>query len=162
MQQKKINLYKIEELSKEAKERAINHFHAINVDWEWWDFIYYDAEENLNIKVAAFDVERMTIDHDYIGYAEDSIKTIMRNTGKDTEIYNIAKKYDDIFKSLESKKETIENEIEQKEAELLQEIGEEILCRLRNLYDYNTSPEGIEETISINDYLFTVDGKFFQ
>lgn len=44
-----ITLYKFEELSKEAQEKAINDNCDINTDYEWYDFILEDITENENI-----------------------------------------------------------------------------------------------------------------
>lgn len=37
-----VKLYKFTELSKDAKQKAIEQFHDINVDYSWWEFVYDD------------------------------------------------------------------------------------------------------------------------
>lgn len=40
-----LDIYEFSELSEEAQERAIEKFREHNLDYEWWDFVYYDARE---------------------------------------------------------------------------------------------------------------------
>lgn len=47
MRTETIKLYKFEELSKEAKEKAIEEHSEINTDYEWWDFLLEDFSERL-------------------------------------------------------------------------------------------------------------------
>lgn len=35
-------VYKFNELSQTAKDKAIEKLHDINTDWSWWDFVYED------------------------------------------------------------------------------------------------------------------------
>lgn len=41
----RIKLYKFNELSKEAKQTAIEKLYDINTDYDWWDYTYEDAKE---------------------------------------------------------------------------------------------------------------------
>lgn len=38
-------LYKFEELSEEAKDKAIEKLYDINIDYDWWDSDFYDFKE---------------------------------------------------------------------------------------------------------------------
>lgn len=42
MRTEEIKIYQFSELSEDAKEKAIEQFRDINVDSDWWDFIYSD------------------------------------------------------------------------------------------------------------------------
>jgi len=37
-----INLYSFEELDEKAKQKALQAYHDLNTDYNWWDFIYDD------------------------------------------------------------------------------------------------------------------------
>lgn len=52
-----LKLYKFSELSDEAKQKAIEKFSDINVDYEWWNFVYEDFTEKA--KNAGFDVSKI-------------------------------------------------------------------------------------------------------
>lgn len=57
MKTKTINLYEFDELSEDAKEKALQNLWDINVDHEWWDYIYEDAER-IGLKITGFDIDR--------------------------------------------------------------------------------------------------------
>ena len=57
MRYEKIKVYEFNELSEEAKEKAIEKLWNINVDYEWWDCVYDDAE-NIGLKIKEFDLDR--------------------------------------------------------------------------------------------------------
>ena len=40
----KVNVYKFSELSEQAKEKARNWWREGGLNYEWWDYFYYDAE----------------------------------------------------------------------------------------------------------------------
>jgi len=50
-------VYKYEELTESAKENAIERLSDINVDYEWWDSAYEDAER-IGLKLTGFDTGR--------------------------------------------------------------------------------------------------------
>ncbi len=52
-----ITLYKFEELSEEVKGKVLKEFDDINVDSNWWEYIYGDAEENAKLKITSFDTD---------------------------------------------------------------------------------------------------------
>ncbi len=43
----KVSLYEFDELSEPAKDRAVQHYHNINTDYEWWDSVYEDWKTKL-------------------------------------------------------------------------------------------------------------------
>lgn len=50
-------VYKFEELSEEQKEKVLNNLCNINVDYEWYDSTYEDAER-IGLKITGFDLDR--------------------------------------------------------------------------------------------------------
>ena len=50
-------VFKFEELTEEQKEKTLSKLREINVDHDWWDFIFQDAEE-IGLKITSFDLDR--------------------------------------------------------------------------------------------------------
>ena len=161
----KRKLYKFEELSEEAQEEAIERLYDINVDYEWWNFTYDDAER-IGLKITAFDIDR----GNYIkGKVTEDTRTmaelILKDHGSITDTYKLAHEYLEqlyIWQSYDQEvddygyEEDIPEDIEE---EFIRQLKEEYLSILRKEYEYLTSREAIIETIEANEYEFTVDGK---
>jgi hypothetical protein len=168
-----------DELSPEAKEKALDRLWDINVDDHgWWQFIYDDAED-IGLKITEFNLSRNKIKGTLTESLLDSCKKIRKNHGKDTETFKTAKEYHkryidgfvewraqqedddyDDYTSLEMFDEFCSSD----EAELIendyqQAILEDFLVLLRKEHDYQTSEECIIESIKAWDYTFTENGK---
>jgi hypothetical protein len=143
--------YKYEELSESAKENAVLNLYHINVNHDWWDYIYEDASM-IGCKISEFDLDRgsyckMSLDHE-----ENVLDLILKNHGESSETYKIALAYKDkILDSDGNIDADIANDFKK-------ELEEEYLSILRQNYEYLTSEEAIIETILANDYDFKEDG----
>lgn len=174
--------YSFDELSEEVKDKAVERLWDLNVDYDWWVFIYDDAER-IGIEMKWFDeyynIEKFNANWFHTTIAE----TILKEHGEQCETYKIAKKFlreveipqamHDIFHSLYEKSErhTFEEElldevsdkyadkIEELEEEFLSDLKGEYSAMLRRNYDYLTSREAIIESIKANDYEFTEEGE---
>lgn len=166
----RIKLYKFAELSEEAKKKALQNLSDINVDHNWWEYIYDDAAE-AGLKMTGFD-EAYYCTGFFIESAEASAHKIIDNHGEDCETYKTAQSY------LKKRDETIDtapkdaNGDFEDEGQLddildlfdrrfLRALFECYRILLRNAYDYLTSCESIIETIESNEYEFTADGKLY-
>lgn len=162
------NLYKFEELSDDAKDKAIEKLWDINVDYDWWQWTYDDAEE-IGLKLTGFDLDRGSYcKGDFIDTAEYTAKKIIDNHG-DTccEAYTDAQNY---LKELEAAiaKNLEENadcdypedylDTEEIDDEFLRNLLEDYRILLQKEWDYLTSIEAIIETIEANEYEFDEDG----
>lgn len=99
MKTKEITLYTFDELSDDAKEKALEHFRTVNVDFEWWDAVYDDAERIGAI--LGVEIDRIyfsgfwsqgdgaCFDGSYC-YAKGSCKEIRSYAPLDTELHEIA------------------------------------------------------------------------
>ena len=168
---KTITAYKYEELTEEAKEKALDKFYDINVDHEWWDCTYEDAA-NAGLKIKEFDIGRGS--YCKAEFTEDACFTahkIIDDHGKDCETYKTSidflKERDEIVNTAEKDENgdfVDEYELDQKlndiEEVFLKSISEDYRIMLSKEYDYLTSKEAIEETIKANEYDFTEDGTF--
>jgi len=157
-----INLYKFNELSEEAKDKAIEKLYDINVDFDWWKFTYEDAK-NIGLEITSFDLDRNRhATGVFIFEAKDVINAILSDHGESCETYKTALEYkDQLFTLIKKDAEMddidyeLEDEISDLEDDFLSSLIEDYSIILQNLI----SEEAIIETIEANDYDFTEDGK---
>jgi len=180
-----ITLYKFEELSEEVREAVVEKLWDINVEHDWWDFTYEDAER-VYLKIGGFDIERGSyVNMDFIHNAEDTAREILKEHGESTETYKLAKKfleeneelvkdearYSTLYENSEEDSEEEENyrryreqaedDMEELCTEFLAELEGEYLNMLRGEFEFLTSEEAIIETIKVNDYDFTENGEIY-
>jgi hypothetical protein len=168
-------VFKFEELNDKAKEVAMNHFANINVDDRWYENIYSDAE-NVGIKINGFDIDRGRFCSIVLSNtASDTVDLIIKEHGESCDTYKTAMKHRLAYNALVEKysdgtdKTTVtpeneydfDNEVDTIDDEFKEEIAGDYLTILSNEYDYLTGEESVKETIIINEYYFTRDGRFF-
>ena len=163
----KINLYKFEELSKEAKQIALEKFSDINVNYDWWEFTYDDAE-NVGLKLKNFDLDRNKhATGEFITNAKDCADKILKEHGESCDTHATATNFLNTLKEIEvkyeGKEETSEEETEIEDLEygFLKDILEDYATILQNECEYLQTEKSIIETIEANDYDFTIDGKLY-
>ena len=140
-----VQLYQYDELTEEAKENVLQRLCDINVDYEWWDFIFEDAQ-NIGLEITEFDIYRNEIAGKLIYEPAEVKKAILENHGKMCDTYKYVKGFD------------MRQEID--EYEFKYGLLEEYLSMLEREYDYLTTQESVEETIRINEYEFTESGNW--
>lgn len=186
MQVKTYTVYTFDELSDEQKQKAIEHYYDINVDYDWWEFY----PEDCAIDLKEFDIYRGDIKIDFVESAQDTAKHIIANHGEKSGTYvtsadflkrdtELAARFDaleDAYRAAEEKytedpkrgekldaideeQRDIEEQREQLATEYRTELAEDVLVLLRNEYDYLTGEEAIAETLRANEYEFTEDGR---
>ena len=181
-----IKLYQFNELSEKAQERALEDLRYINVDNDWWfDYIMEEAKE-LCLSIEEFDIYRRECEVVFLYNAEETIKAIKENTEGELlgianeyeqQVNELLKRYSDYDKYQEWLRERdytlddlefedwvleeteYEEDKESVYIEFLKEIEEYYLSMLKSSYDYYVSDEGIIDTIEVNEYEFTEDGK---
>ena len=157
MKTKTINLYEFDELSDQAKQRAIADNCGINVDyWEWYHSVYDDAER-IGLKITGFSFYR----NPYCkGKAIDDVLTmahkIKTEHGFDTPTYELA---DEFIKEYAALDEDIDaGELRDFENEFLKSILEEYSILLQREYKWLMSEEAIVDSLRANEYEFLEDG----
>lgn len=166
-----IKLYEYKELSEEAQGKAIQTMFDINLFYEWWDFIYEDAE-NVQIKISGFDTDRGNyVKLDFMDQPIDTANLILENWGEKstgyTEAQEFKEKFDDLYNKYKDENGVIDNyeydcELEELEEEFKNDLESVFLTMLTNEYEYRYSDEAIIETIEANEYFFTEDGDLFE
>ena len=95
-------VYSFNELSERAQARAIEQLFDINVDHDWWEFVYDDAER-AHLKISHFDIGRSwSIGIQLASPIWESVTAILNEHGKDTTTHTIASKYRDTLNKLKS------------------------------------------------------------
>ena len=169
MRTETIKLYQFPELSEDAKQKVLSQFYDINVSHDWYDSTYEDALQ-VGLKIGAFDIDRGNfISADQTMDAFQSIKSIIENHGKDCDTHILASEWYATFKNayhaidllsaVDGPTQEIEEFIEESENEYFSDLKKEYLSILKKDYEYLTSEEAITETIIINEYEFTENGK---
>jgi len=178
MRIKETKVYPFAELSDDAKETAIQSMADINVNYEWWDCIHEDAA-NVDIKLTEFDIDRGSYccGH-FTENAEDVAESILKEHGESCETYNTAKAFLDEYQEGKAGFETDLDALYPDETpsyeefedtgayddimnEFKRSILEDYRIMLQKQFEYLTSEEAIIETIEVNEYEFTADGKLY-
>jgi hypothetical protein len=168
-------VYSFDELPEDVQEKAIQNLWDINVDFEWWNYTYEDAER-IGLKITEFDLDRQR-------YAKGSFlcspfecaELITKEHGESTSTYQTAKQFlaeredlvlkyscaDDPCRVHEDNEYEFDNECDELDNEFLRSLCEDYSILLQKEYEYLTSEKAIKETIEANEYEFTIDGKIF-
>lgn len=168
---KKTDVFTYDELSEDAKDRAIENLYDINIYDRWFDAVYDDAKM-MGIKIESFDIGRGSYCKGHFTVAaHEAAQNILNNHGDKCETYKTAKSFmeswqpvfDDYMNEDSENYESYESEQEllELEEDFLKSLLEDYRSMLSNEYDYLTSREAIIETIEANEYEFTEDGKLY-
>ena len=165
----RIKLYKFNELSETAKQKAIDEWRNNNYDDSSlaWEQIKDDAKE-IGLKIISLDDNRPN-KGEFMLAANEVAQNILNTHGKDCETYKTASSFMEEWQPVfgnymdESNKDYESQESEEKLMELEDEFLKSLLEDYRIMYntdiEYQNSDEYITETIEVNNYEFTEDGK---
>lgn len=160
-----IKLYKFEELSETAQQKALERYYDININHEWWDWLLAKFE-SYGLRVSEFDTYRRSIDGELTDSLIFTCEQILSNYDGG-EIWSVAnhykKEFDKLQKSLTgSERDIYETEdYEAMEHEFKKELLEDVLAMLQKEEDHLSSEEAIIDTLEANDYDFTEDGTIY-
>ena len=172
MRIRETKVYPFDELSEDAKEKAIEQCAFFNVDYEWWNCIFEDAAQ-VKLKLTEFDLDGGSYCRgNFIEYAKDTADAIIDQHGACCPTHETATEFiEDSAKlyikypfSPDADGEDVneynrEQEQEDLDGEFLKSILEDYRIILQKEYEYLTSETMIIETIKANEYEFTEDGK---
>ena len=172
----KTEVFKFDELSEEAQQAALRELYDLNVDHEWWDCTYEDAER-IGLNIIGFDLYRGTIEGEFAESLEEVCRLISEEHGQSCETYQTAANYLEAYRKVRGSWEEKERALPEDyqsgeefsdtcihddiEAEFLNDLLEDYRIMLSKEYDYRTGEEAIKETIEANDYGFTAEGKLY-
>src|SRR5882672_10782569 len=153
MRIQQLELFTFEELSEQAQKVALNQFQDINVDSQWWEYTYQDAE-NIGLKITSFDIDGRNITGNFIKSVEHTTVQILTNHGENCDTYKTANKFRanililKVKYNLQLDDEDYEGEEEDLCSDYLESLLADYLTILRNEYEYHTSEEQIKESIT--------------
>ncbi len=164
-------VYKFEELSKQAKDKAIEWYqNTDNLDYQFiWDNIKDDAKE-IGLKLISLSDHNKN-EGEFLLAANEVAQNIFNNHGEICETYKTAEKFmkewqpvfNEYMNSDSDEYETLdsENKIQELEEEFLRSLLEDYRIMYNADIDYQNSKGYAIETIIANEYEFTIDGKQF-
>lgn len=147
-------VYPFDELSEDAKEKAIENLASINVDYDWWECTLEDAK-NIGIKITELELDRGSYCRGTVDDAIDTARAILKEHGNTCETWQTAKDFHDAVAKSEEDTEDYESLCE----EFTYSILEDYRIILQKEYEYLMSEAAIIETIKINEYEFTENGQ---
>jgi hypothetical protein len=174
-QLKQVTVYSFDELSEEVQDKVVEKFSDFNVDYDWWDHIYQDADR-IGIEITEFHTYRNKIEGKLTLTLIDSCNAVLSEHDENCDTYKTATEYlEKYMKAYEAWKEntdeedvdtelydfSYEDESNEIEDDYRRAMLEEYLCVLRKEYNYLTSRESIVESIRENEYCFTDEGGLF-
>ena len=165
MRTETITIYKYEELSVEAKERALREYCDINVHHDWFEYVYEEAA-TIGCKISAFNIDRGSYIDMQIDDEIETSQLILKNHGETCGTYKLAKRLlDDVtglglnVNDIELEDEDTEEEFDLLLLEFHENLKEEYLSILRIDYEYLISDEAIADSIIANEYEVAENGK---
>jgi len=152
-------VYSFDELSDKAQARALDYCREFQVDHDWWESMYDDAEE-IGLTIASFDFHRGNI----AGTLDDMPSTISRILayhGPDCATFSDAQ---DCIYALSKMILSEEGEIDEEDYDSIRDefrraLLESYLVKLRREYEYLTSDKSVSEMIQANKYEFDESGR---
>lgn len=151
MKIKTYKVYKFDELSDGAKEKALNEFRNDSFFGEYpWEQTQEDAKD-IGLKLHGTD--RGSMSGDFIGTALECAEKIIKEHGKKCETYKTARKY------LRRLKLKTDEKREAAEHEFLHDILKDYRIMSEKDQEYAYSDEAIKEAIKANEYDFLETGK---
>lgn len=174
-------LYTIDELSGDARDKALSHLWDLNTDYDWWEHIYEDAA-TIGLEITSFDLDRKNITGRLTESLRDCCALIRKHHHKECDTFKTARQYlKEYAKALETWRayeletcpeehegyspsdwlDDFDNleEYEDIEEDFKKALLQDYFSMLRNEYDYQTSEEQVLEAVGANEYLFTEDGE---
>lgn len=169
---KQYDVFPFRELSEDSKQKALEKYYDINVDYECWDFLYDDAQQ-VGLKIEGFDLGRaQDIDMKFTDEPYEVACKIVENHGEQCGTVGTAKAFilahDEIIEQAERDENgdfvdeyAVDQQLDEAEREFLSMIKQDYFSLLNQEYEYRTSEAAIIETFEANEYEFTADGAIF-
>lgn len=158
----RIKIYRFEELTEDAQQKAIENLSHINVDYDWRESTYNDAG-NIGLKLTGFGLDRNKhAEGEFILSANEVAQNIFNNHGAMCDTFKTSEsfmeKWQPVFSAYMETEEG-ENVLQEIEDEYLNDLLSDYATMLQNESEYLQSDEAIKEMILANEYEFTIDGK---
>ena len=173
-------VYSFNELSDDAKKRALNAFRDINVEFDWWDGAYDTIRTagrllGLDIDRIHFDTYLYCIFNADYEYVRGAVKAIQAEFPHATDLHDVARKLQDLQRRHFYSLSCAVTEGRSMNYYRCFRFGEDYECEdlgdiiddfaywawilLCDEYEWLTSDEAVKEAIEANEYEFDEDGE---
>lgn len=191
MREKCKTVYTFDELPEDIQEKVLEAMSDINIDYGWWDFIFYDVKECA--KILGIDIEQIYFSgfsspgdgacfEGTYRYNKGSVKEIKKYAPDDKELHDIAEKLMQEQKKCMYKLEAVVKQrghyshsgctditvssdgyyVDNVELQgILRQFMNWIYWKLEKEYKYLSSRDAIRETIVCNNYEFDSEGNLW-
>jgi hypothetical protein len=156
-----ITAYTFDELSETAKEVALYNNRDINTNYDWYQYVYDDAE-NFGIKITSFDVYYKNITIEFTLDPLDVANNILNECGPTSDLYSFAEVYRSSYNKLDDTGDDTDENLEELASVFKHALSREYLNTLTREFDYLESDEAVTEAIMANMFEFTEDGKYLK
>jgi hypothetical protein len=153
-----ITAYTFDELSETAKEVALYNNRDINTNYDWYQYVYDDAE-NFGIKILSFDVYYKNITIKLTLDPLDVANNILNECCPTSDLYSFAEAYRYAYNKLDDTGDDTDEKLEELASVFKHALRKEYIGILAREYDYLESDEAVIESLMANMYEFTADGK---
>lgn len=175
MRQETLNIYSFSELSEDIQEKVLNDNRYRFVEHgDWYDFILDDAKQ-IGVDIQYLDVDRNDIRIKPMNGASHTAHRIVMDYGESTELYKLAKKYQEDYNDLverfsdgvnihavaEGNEYDFDQEADALEDAFFVDVAGELLSMFKQEYEHQLSDEYLEEMFEINEYEFTAEGRIY-
>lgn len=160
MKTKTINIYQFNELSEQAKQKAMQWYLA-GEDHSFALECIIDDAKNIGLTIKQLDDHKFNKGF-FVLSASDTANKILVNHGEDCETYKDAKEYLEKVVFIRSSKldeSEMENELEMYETNFLNNLLEDYRIMLNRDIEYQQSEACIAENIEANEYEFLESGE---
>lgn len=140
-----VKLYHFDELNDDAKQKAIDKHREFIAEVMDLDYITEDAK-TIGLSITEWDLYHNSINGNLTEDLPTVVKLVKENHGDQTATYLLAEQYKN-------------KHGEDAEHEFAQALLQEYLLLLQKDYEFQLEDEQIIESITINEYEFTEDGK---
>ena len=175
-----VKVYSFAELSDDVRERALDAFRDINVEYDWWDGAYYTiraAGELLGLEIGDihFDTDSYCIFDAEYQYVRGAVKAVKAEFPQNTDLHKIASELQALQKRHFYSLSCAVTEGRDANRYSCFRFGEDYDCEdlgdiiddfahwarilLRDEYEYLTSDDAVKEMIEANEYEFDEGGK---
>lgn len=170
-----ITLYKFDELSEDAQQKAIAANYDFNVENNWWDAVYEDAK-NIGLEITGFELDRGSYCKGlFINSGIETAQLIIDTHGPACQTYLTAfeflKDYDmlvekysdgiDKTRVSEDNEYHFDEDADDLELYFLKSLLEDYSISLKKEYEYLTSEDAVKDSLISNDYDFTIEGDLY-
>ncbi len=180
MREMNVTVYSFAELSEDAQERAINDLRHVDVDGDWYEYVYDTIRAagkliGLDIGDIHFDTYLYCIFDASYEYVRGAAKAIQAEFPRATDLHDVARKLQDLQKRHFYSLSCAVTEGRSMNYYQCFRFGEDYDCEdlgdilddfahwarilLRDEYEYFTSDEAVKEMIEANGYEFDEEGK---